>query len=440
MEFSEYICGSKIYILLDQRYYRMEARSRPSEFQVIIALDTDDGRLFPLTENSPLCLLKICNIPLLRLQLNSLEKFGATDVLIVAQEEYKVVITDALNDFTSDLMKVELIVIEELQGNADCLRHVAHRIRNDFIFITSDVILQYNIGDMINYHRINAADVTIGLAGCRVDEPEKKGGIRKVHIDEDDREYISMYTNGRILLKLPILEADTTLNLHRALLNKAHSLTVRSDLLDSGIYIFSKWIIDLLLQYTNILNIRSELLPFLIKHQYQPIDYIYNKIPILSKVNRRSRCGVDKWISMQENQTRVYENRVISIWQHSLSTPTTTVPVRRSMELCDYILSEMSETMPSSTFNSHSSNLNLTTTLSKKGHNSDLPGDENIGVCTDGTAGDHADGRMDSLECNNHIGDDVIRCYGYICPYSTNGVDGFLQRLTTVSSYLSLNR
>ena len=444
MEFCEYI-GLR---------YRMEARSRPSEFQVIIALDTDDGRLFPLTENSPLCLLKICNIPLLRLQLNSLEKFGATDVLIVAQEEYKIVITDALNDFTSDLMKVELIVIEELQGNADCLRHVAHRIRNDFIFITSDVILQYNIGDMINYHRINAADVTIGLAGCRVDEPEKKGGIRKVHIDEDDREYIGMYTSGRILLKLPVLEADTTLNLHRALLNKAHSLTVRSDLLDSGVYIFSKWIIDLLLQNTNILNIRSELLPFLIKHQYQPIDYIYNKIPILSKINTRSRCGVDKWIAMQENQTRIYENRVISIWQHSLSTSTpttsqlhtdlnptynTTVPIRRSMELCDYILSEMTETMPSSALNSHSSNLNLTTTLSKKGHNSDLPCDENIGV-TDSTSGDHADGRIESLECNNHIGDDIIRCYGYICPYSTNGVEGLLQRLTTVSSYLSLNR
>ena len=51
---------------------------KSSEFQVVIAVDYDDGRLFPLTENSPLCLLPIGNETILRLQLNALEKFGAT--------------------------------------------------------------------------------------------------------------------------------------------------------------------------------------------------------------------------------------------------------------------------------------------------------------------------------------------------------------------------
>jgi len=51
---------------------------KTSEFQVVIAIDFDDGRLFPLTENLPQCLLPIGNEKILRLQLNALEKFGAT--------------------------------------------------------------------------------------------------------------------------------------------------------------------------------------------------------------------------------------------------------------------------------------------------------------------------------------------------------------------------
>ena len=55
---------------------------KTSEFQVVIAIDFDDGRLFPLTENLPQCLLPIGNEKILRLQLNALEKFGATGKLI----------------------------------------------------------------------------------------------------------------------------------------------------------------------------------------------------------------------------------------------------------------------------------------------------------------------------------------------------------------------
>jgi NDP-sugar pyrophosphorylase family protein len=50
------------------------------EFQIIIAVDYDDGHLFPLTENLPKCLLPIANQTLLRMQLNILESFGAKGI------------------------------------------------------------------------------------------------------------------------------------------------------------------------------------------------------------------------------------------------------------------------------------------------------------------------------------------------------------------------
>ena len=51
---------------------------RVAEFQVIISIDFDDGRLYPLTESLPECLLPICNERLLFFQLYHLEKCGAT--------------------------------------------------------------------------------------------------------------------------------------------------------------------------------------------------------------------------------------------------------------------------------------------------------------------------------------------------------------------------
>jgi len=51
--------------------------ARLSEFQVVIIADYDDGRMFPLTEDSPKCLLPLGNRPLLSYQLDMLEKSGA---------------------------------------------------------------------------------------------------------------------------------------------------------------------------------------------------------------------------------------------------------------------------------------------------------------------------------------------------------------------------
>jgi hypothetical protein len=49
---------------------------RSPEFQAVIIVDYDDGRLFPLTENTPKCLLPIANRKLLAYQLDMLAKSG----------------------------------------------------------------------------------------------------------------------------------------------------------------------------------------------------------------------------------------------------------------------------------------------------------------------------------------------------------------------------
>ena len=51
--------------------------SRTPEYQAVVIVDYDDGRLFPLTEGFPKCLLPIANRSLLAYQLDILSKSGA---------------------------------------------------------------------------------------------------------------------------------------------------------------------------------------------------------------------------------------------------------------------------------------------------------------------------------------------------------------------------
>lgn len=52
------------------------AELRAPEFQAVIVIDFDDGRLFPLTEVTPKCLLPIAGRKLLSYQLDMLSKSG----------------------------------------------------------------------------------------------------------------------------------------------------------------------------------------------------------------------------------------------------------------------------------------------------------------------------------------------------------------------------
>ena len=51
--------------------------TRFPDYQAIIIVDYDDGRLFPLTDGCPKCLLPIANRRLLAYQLDLLSKSGA---------------------------------------------------------------------------------------------------------------------------------------------------------------------------------------------------------------------------------------------------------------------------------------------------------------------------------------------------------------------------
>lgn len=55
---------------------------RPPEYQAVLVVDYDDGRMFPLTEDMPKCLLPIGNRRLLAYQLDMLSHSGIAGMII----------------------------------------------------------------------------------------------------------------------------------------------------------------------------------------------------------------------------------------------------------------------------------------------------------------------------------------------------------------------
>lgn len=56
---------------------------RGPEYQAVLIIDYDDGRMFPLTEDTPKCLLPVGNRRLLSYQLDMLAKSGVAGICLV---------------------------------------------------------------------------------------------------------------------------------------------------------------------------------------------------------------------------------------------------------------------------------------------------------------------------------------------------------------------
>lgn len=208
-----------------------------------------------------------------------------TEVHIVAPKEYEVKLSHFLADYVRATMSIDLVVVDEMSGSADGLRAVSDRIRGDFFCLGSDFVSQFCIGELTNMHRLCSSDLTMMLTV--VNSEVKK--------DEMDEEYIGICDDGRVVMKLPTLEIDETIELSKPLLHHAPTISLRKDIVDLGIYLMSFWVLEFLSENARISSIRTDLVPYLINRQFQPTEYLLEIIPALEHRNRPLKA-IEPWI------------------------------------------------------------------------------------------------------------------------------------------------
>lgn len=235
----------------------------------------------------PKCLLPIANRKLLAYQLDMLTVSGAVDVLIAAPKEYEEqIITFLKHEYQISKLSVEVVPVEDMMGSVDGLRALADKVRGDFICLGSDVLSQVSLGELVKVYRTVNSDVAMILSAVTPDEPDKKGGPKKIKIDEEDQEYIGICEKGRVVMKSPGLELDGKYTISKPLLHKCKALTIRNDILDVGVYVMSHWILDFVLFNRKMSSIRTDLIPYLVERQFQSREYLMRMMPSLQKKNK----------------------------------------------------------------------------------------------------------------------------------------------------------
>jgi hypothetical protein len=207
------------------------------------------------------------------------------EVYVVAPREYESKLSHFLGEYVREAMNIDLVVVDDIIGSADCLRAVSDRIRGDFFCLGSDFISQFCLGELANMHRLRSSDLTMLLTS----------GSKEVKRDEMDEEFIGICDDGRVMLKIPLLEVDETLELSKPLLRHAPSLSLRQDLQDLGVYLMSHWVLEFLMADTKMSSIRTDLVPFLINRQFQSAEYMLGIMPALEHRNRPLKA-VEPWI------------------------------------------------------------------------------------------------------------------------------------------------
>jgi hypothetical protein len=183
-----------------------------------------------------------------------------------------------------------------------------------------------------------------------------------------------------------------------------------------GVYIMAQWIIDFLMENKDIYSIRTELLPFLVRRQFQNEKYLNEVMPALKgKTGTGNLAAVDKWLIQSENKNY---------------SPDSLVPVKK--ELIDYLFNDISVVMKPVVSAPDLSTINGPT--GKKGLGGGIPPQEE---------------KIVDENCDS----DLLRCFAVV--YERKGSKGahgtqqaykeldqlhLIQRMTTLQSYMDLNR
>ena len=286
-------------------------------FQVAIVVDfNDNARLFPLLADSfPLCLLPIANRPVLALLLDLLVANGVKEAFRSSPKDYCTALSSFLRTYEQRAaISIEIVAVGEgsMSGTGDSLRVLADRIHaNDLLVLSSDFVSQLPLSSLLNLHREKAADATVLFAPPPLEETEKgsKVTLRHAKIDGEDQEFIALSSEGRLLLKRPAYEVEDVFSLHKHLLHTSASpLTLRTDLMDVGCYVLSKWILNTLRASSTsssssssvaskFSSLRTDVLPYLVDRQSQSEAYLREHLPALF-FQRKPLQELSQWMNV----------------------------------------------------------------------------------------------------------------------------------------------
>lgn len=189
------------------------------------------------------------------------------EVLLVVAENAKNEIQAAL-DKTDLELKIDYCSVpsNEDLGTADSLRLLHDKIESDVIVLSCDLITNVSLTKVVDLFRKHNATLCSLLFSPQTADNLQVPGLKSKHKPERDLVGIDAQTN-RLIFLASASDFETELTLPKSLVRKHPNIVIRSNLVDSHIYVMKNWILTYLQHETNISTLKGELLPHIIKKQ-----------------------------------------------------------------------------------------------------------------------------------------------------------------------------
>ncbi len=143
--------------------------------KAVVMAGGEGSRLRPLTKDRPKPMVPMVNKPMISHILDLLKRYGITDVVMTTMY-----MADMIHDFFGDGsawgMNIQYAVEETPLGTAGSVKNAASLLQDDtFLVISGDALTDFNLGQIIAFHKEKKAKVTLTL--YRVPTPLEYGVV-----------------------------------------------------------------------------------------------------------------------------------------------------------------------------------------------------------------------------------------------------------------------
>ena len=184
--------------------------------QALVLVGGRGTRLLPLTETVPKPVLPLVDRPFLVHFLEWLAGHGV-DRVVLACGFAPDVMKRALGEWEGSLPALTWVVEDEPLGTGGAMRHALDHLDDEFLALNGDLLSNFDLGRLVEFHREKGADATLGLK--EVEDPApyglvelaEDGVIRGFREKPDARESLPpppwLVNAGTYVLSRTVLEA-----------------------------------------------------------------------------------------------------------------------------------------------------------------------------------------------------------------------------------------
>jgi len=238
-------------------------------------------RMQPFTKEVPKALLPVANCPLISLPLGHLERCGFQTAVVVTVESIANQLKAFLAEKHTGALNVDIVTVPDESDTAEALLAAKPKVRGDVLVLCADLVSDVPLQRLADLHHVRDAAVTVLLKEKAVPREGKAPPWEDAIVLDASKE--------QLLYMAAATDCDGSVDIRASLLRTHGHVRVFTTLVDVHCYIFAKWAFELLESRPQLTNIRYELLPFLLRHQY-----IRSEHPLPEASRARPHASADR--------------------------------------------------------------------------------------------------------------------------------------------------